>query len=95
MVELGCVDALNLDGGGSTTIQMCIRDRRNTGARGLRSIIEEAMSDIMFEVPSDDSIKTVIITKKCITDLKEPKIIHETKETKKLKENLEPDGTQG
>ena len=49
---------------------------RNTGARGLRSIIEEAMSDIMFEVPSDDSIKTVIITKKCITDLKEPKIIH-------------------
>jgi len=68
---------------------------RNTGARGLRSIIEEAMSDIMFEVPSDDSIKTVIITKKCITDLKEPKIIHETKETKKLKENLEPDGTQG
>ena len=68
---------------------------RNTGARGLRSIIEEAMSDIMFEVPSDDSIKTVIITKKCITDLKEPKIIHESKETKKLKENLEPDGTQG
>ena len=61
---------------------------RNTGARGLRSIIEEAMSDIMFEVPSDDSIKTVIITKKCITDLKEPKIIHETKETKKLKENF-------
>ena len=41
------------------------------------------MSDIMFEVPSDDSIKTVIITKKCITDLKEPKIIHENKETKK------------
>lgn len=68
---------------------------RNTGARGLRSIIEEAMSDIMFEVPSDDSIKTVIITKKCITDLKEPKIIHESKETKKLEENLEPDGTQG
>lgn len=53
------------------------------------------MSDIMFEVPSDDSIKTVIITKKCITDLKEPKIIHESKETKKLEENLEPDGTQG
>lgn len=39
---------------------------RNTGARGLRSIIEEAMSDIMFETPSDDMIKKVIVTKECI-----------------------------
>lgn len=70
---------------------------RNTGARGLRSIIEEAMSDIMFETPSDDSIKTVIIDKKCITDGKQPKIIHEDEkmEDSKLLNVLKPDGTQG
>lgn len=70
---------------------------RNTGARGLRSIIEEAMSDIMFETPSDDSIKTVIIDKKCITDGKQPKIIHEDEkmEDSKLLNELKPDGTQG
>ena len=69
----------------------------NTGARGLRSIIEGAMSDIMFEVPSDDSIKTVIINKKCITDGKSPKIIHEDKkiENAKLQKELKADGTQG
>lgn len=70
---------------------------RNTGARGLRSIIEEAMSDIMFEVPSDDSIRTVIINKKCITDGKAPKVIHEDKALQEAvaKEELKPDGTQG
>lgn len=45
---------------------------RNTGARGLRSIIEESMSDIMFETPSDDTINKVIITKECITDKAAP-----------------------
>lgn len=70
---------------------------RNTGARGLRSIIEEAMSDTMFEVPSDDGIKTVIINKKCITDGKSPKIIRKDKKNEKTKilEELKPDGTQG
>lgn len=41
---------------------------RNTGARGLRAIIEEAMSDIMFETPSDDSIRKVTVTRRCIVD---------------------------
>ena len=36
---------------------------RKTGARGLRSIIEETMMDVMFEVPSQDHIKKVRITK--------------------------------
>ena len=36
---------------------------RETGARGLRSIMEEIMQDIMFEIPKDDSIGKVIITK--------------------------------
>ncbi len=50
---------------------------RNTGARGLRSIIEETMSDIMFETPSDDAIKKVVVTKECITDGAAPKVIRE------------------
>lgn len=38
-------------------------EARDTGARGLRSILEEIMLDIMFEIPKDDSIGRVIITK--------------------------------
>ncbi|MBQ8956482.1 MAG: ATP-dependent Clp protease ATP-binding subunit ClpX [Lachnospiraceae bacterium] len=37
--------------------------KRRTGARGLRSIIEETMTDVMFRVPSDESISEVVITK--------------------------------
>ncbi len=36
---------------------------RNTGARGLRSIIEDVMLDVMFDIPSDESIEKVIVTK--------------------------------
>ena len=38
---------------------------RNTGARGLRSIVESVMMESMYEVPSRDDIKKVIVTKKC------------------------------
>lgn len=37
--------------------------KRNTGARGLRSIIESVMKDIMFDIPSRDDVEKVIITK--------------------------------
>ena len=39
---------------------------RNTGARGLRSIIEEHMTQIMYEIPSRDDVSEVRITKRCI-----------------------------
>ncbi len=48
---------------------------RKTGARGLRSIFEEVMMDIMFEIPSEDDINKVIITKDCIEEGAEPKVI--------------------
>ncbi|MBR3869179.1 MAG: ATP-dependent Clp protease ATP-binding subunit ClpX [Clostridia bacterium] len=41
---------------------------KKTGARGLRSIIEKSLLDIMFSVPSDETICRVTITKNCITD---------------------------
>ena len=48
---------------------------RNTGARGLRSIIEEHMTDIMYDIPSRDDVDTVQITSKCILSSSSPKII--------------------
>ena len=48
---------------------------RKTGARGLRSIIEEIMRDIMFEIPSNPSIEKCIVTKETVTENKAPKII--------------------
>ncbi len=49
---------------------------RNTGARGLRSIIEGIMLDVMFEIPSDDTIEKVIITKEAALEEGKPKIIY-------------------
>lgn len=41
---------------------------RNTGARGLRSIMENLMMDAMYDVPMRPEIKKVIISEKCVTD---------------------------
>ncbi len=54
---------------------------RKTGARGLRSIIEEIMRDIMFEIPSSTNIEKCIITKATVLDNVGPKVI--------INENLE------
>ena len=48
---------------------------RKTGARGLRSIIEEIMRDIMFEIPSNPKIEKCIITKETVENGEAPKII--------------------
>ena len=48
---------------------------RNTGARGLRSIIEETMTDIMFSLPSRDDVAKVIITADCVNNHAEPELI--------------------
>ena len=45
---------------------------RKTGARGLRSIIEETMMDVMFEVPSQEDIKLVRITKEAVDGTDKP-----------------------
>src|SRR5210317_1521936 len=49
---------------------------RNTGARGLRSILEETLQDIMFDIPSDKTIEKVIIDEKTITENNKPILIH-------------------
>jgi ATP-dependent Clp protease ATP-binding subunit ClpX len=41
---------------------------RGTGARGLRAVLEELMRDVMFEIPSRDDVREVVITLECVTD---------------------------
>lgn len=48
---------------------------RKTGARGLRSIIEEVMMDVMFEVPSMANVTKVVITEDAVRGLEEPLIL--------------------
>ena len=45
---------------------------RKTGARGLRSIVEKVMMDVMYEIPSDDSIAECILTKKAVDGEEKP-----------------------
>ncbi len=47
---------------------------RNTGARGLRSIVEDALMDIMYEIPSDETIDKCIITREVVEDHAEPQL---------------------
>lgn len=49
---------------------------RNTGARGLRSIIEDIMMNIMFDVPSDETIEKVTITEDAAKGLVEPTVMY-------------------
>ncbi|CUC80218.1 ATP-dependent Clp protease ATP-binding subunit ClpX [Staphylococcus aureus] len=47
---------------------------RKTGARGLRSIIEESLIDIMFDVPSNENVTKVVITAQTINEETEPEL---------------------
>lgn len=47
-----------------------------TGARGLRTIIENVMTSVMYKIPSEPNVEEVIVTANCITDNAEPKIIY-------------------
>jgi ATP-dependent Clp protease ATP-binding subunit ClpX len=48
---------------------------RKTGARGLRSIIEHALMDVMYEVPSLENVEKVIIKRDCIEENAKPEIV--------------------
>lgn len=53
---------------------------RNTGARGLRSIIEGTINDIMFEIPGNDDIAKVIVTEETVNGTAEPELVYKDKE---------------
>lgn len=47
----------------------------NTGARGLRAIVEDILLDLMYELPSDKGIAKVVVTPECVTEKARPRII--------------------
>ena len=57
---------------------------RETGARGLRSIMEKAMMDVMYEIPTDETITECVITEASVEGTSQPLIVR-GKEPKKLK----------
>ena len=49
--------------------------KRNTGARGLRSVMEELLTTLMFDLPSDYTVEKVIITKACVDGEAQPELV--------------------
>lgn len=48
----------------------------NTGARGLRSVIEKLLLDYMYDIPGDSTVNRLVITKECVEGTGEPRIEH-------------------
>lgn len=61
-----------------------------TGARGLRAIMEEVLTDVMFETPSDPTIEKIIVNRACVEDGSAVKIMRDPKRetTKKLSKTV-------
>ncbi len=59
---------------------------RKIGARGLRAIMEKVMTDIMYEIPSDDTIGRCLITKEVVEDGAQPQLTYRDTEVKKRKD---------
>jgi ATP-dependent Clp protease ATP-binding subunit ClpX len=57
--------------------------KRGTGARGLRSILESLMTDLMFELPARDDVREVVITRESVTEGTPPLVVTERARQKK------------
>ncbi|ULG71248.1 ATP-dependent Clp protease ATP-binding subunit ClpX [Macrococcus brunensis] len=78
MLELDGVELEFTDDALTAISELAIE--RKTGARGLRSIIEESMMDIMFDIPSEDQVKKVVITEETIRESVGPELYDENSE---------------
>ncbi len=56
---------------------------RQIGARGLRAIMESVMTDIMYKIPSDPAIQSVLITESCVRDGAEPTVTRDESHPRK------------
>lgn len=54
--------------------------KRKTGARGLRGVLETAMLDVMYDIPSKANVKEVVIDENVITDGAQPMLVYKTEE---------------
>ena len=50
--------------------------RLKTGARGLRTIIESFLTPVMYKLPSEPNVEEVIVTKACVAEKAEPKLVY-------------------
>jgi ATP-dependent Clp protease ATP-binding subunit ClpX len=57
--------------------------KRGTGARGLRAILEEMMTEIMFELPGREDVREVVVTGESVTQGRQPLIVTERARQKK------------
>ena len=73
LVELDGVELVFSDDAIDAIVDKALE--RNTGARGLRSIIEDIMRDIMYDIPSNEKIVKCTITKDTVLNKKEPEIV--------------------
>jgi len=60
---------------------------RKTGARGLRSIMEETLLDIMYSLPSEENVTKCVVTEACVTEKAKPKLFYK-KQTEMLNESV-------
>ncbi|MBQ1335716.1 MAG: ATP-dependent Clp protease ATP-binding subunit ClpX [Selenomonadaceae bacterium] len=63
--------------------------KRKTGARGLRSILEKIMRNVMYDVPSAEDVTSCLVTKETITEKKDPVLTVEKKKAKKVMSSRE------
>ncbi len=57
--------------------------RRKSGARGLRAVMEEAMLDVMYELPSQSNVRECVISEQVIVNHDYPVVLYDNEETKK------------
>ena len=67
--------------------------KRKTGARGLRTILEELLLDTMFDLPSSETAKTVVLDASVVNGENDPYIIHETEQKDTKKESIRRTGS--
>ena len=53
---------------------------RKTGARGLRSIVEQALIDTMFDLPGMQNVEKVVVDESVVNDAKPPMLVYRNKE---------------
>ncbi len=87
------MDAVDLEFAEEALTEIAVEAiKRNTGARGLRAIIEGIMLDVMYELPARDDIKKCIVTKETVLLREEPTLIVDSgqiSDTKKKKKKEE------
>lgn len=86
MFELDDVELL-FEEGALKAIAKKAQEQR-TGARGLRGIMEEILTNLMFETPSDESISKIVITESVVTNNAQPQIFRNKEKQKSLPLNL-------